>query len=68
MRTKGHGELEPLGLIEVDDQCWYFYFLLPGGETLVELEVILEPQHRRFVRRVTAMVTDPAEMRDLLPA
>jgi len=47
-----------------DDECWYFYYLLPEG--LLELEVYQEPDGRRYHRKVTAFVTDRNAVRDLL--
>ena len=63
MATKGYPEIKPLGLIPVeDDECWYFYYLLPEG--LLELEVFQDGS--KYQRKVTAFLTDKAAVRDLL--
>lgn len=65
MAAKGYPEIRPLGMQSVeDDECWYFYYLLPEG--LLELEVYQETDGRRYHRKVTAFVTDRNAVRDLL--
>lgn len=65
MLKKGYPEIRPLGVINIpDDSCWYFYYRLPEG--VLELEVIGEPDGRRFTRKVSTFITDPERVRDLL--
>jgi hypothetical protein len=66
MTIKGFGDLPPLGVITVDETCWYFYWLLDDEWSLLELEVILNVDVRQFSRRVTAFVTKAEEVDDLL--
>lgn len=65
MAAKGYPEIRPLGLQSVEgDECWYFYYHLPEG--LLELEVYLDSDGRRYHRKVAAFVTDRDAVRDLL--
>jgi hypothetical protein len=64
MWKKGYPEIRPLGVVQVESQpCWYYYYELPEG--VLELEVSEEPDCR-YNRRVSAFVTDPERVRDLL--
>lgn len=63
MEHKGYDGIRPLGFIPVDEECSYFYYKLPEG--ILELEVCASPDG--FGRRVTAFVTDPKDVRELLP-
>lgn len=53
MRQRGYPQ-EPVGFVEVDELCSYYYFDLPTG-ACVELEVIYEPATDTFTRCVTAL-------------
>lgn len=71
MTIKGFDDLEPLGCIEIDKDCSYFYYLIPAeatdsGPSLLELEVIFDSDGQQFSRRVTSFITDPDLVRDLL--
>lgn len=65
MQIKGLGNTNPMGCIRVDETCTYFYYHL-ADHTIVELEVILDPDEQRFSRKVTAFVTRPDEVDQLL--
>lgn len=69
MAYKGYPTIRPLGMKAIeDDNCWYYYYRMPEG--LLELEVFLDlnmdPDTRQYQRRVTAFLTDPVRLRDLL--
>lgn len=63
MDHKGYPGIKPMGYIPVDVGCSYFYYSLPEG--ILELEVCDGPDG--LVRRVTAFVTEPEDVRELLP-
>lgn len=63
MLKKGYPEIRPFGVIQVEDApCWYFYYRLPEG--VLELEI--ESENTHFNKRVSAFITDPDRVRDLL--
>lgn len=53
MLKRGHSQA-PVGFIEIDELCTYYYFDLPTAH-LVELEVIYEPATDTFTRCITAL-------------
>jgi hypothetical protein len=53
MLQRGYTQ-EPVGFIEVDELCTYYYFDLPSG-AFVELEVIYEPASDTFTRCITGL-------------
>lgn len=66
MSKKGYPHIRPLGVIPVpadENPCWYFYYRLPEGVLELEVEALGEA---RFHRRVSAFLTDPERVRDLL--
>ena len=65
MRLKGHGNIAPLGCIEIDDGCSYFYYVLNDG-SLIELEVVFDQDRKGYTRRVTAFVASAEDVRELL--
>lgn len=66
MSRKGYRGLRPVGYIPVGDGASYFYYRLPEG--LLELEISESPIGGAFRPAVTAFVTDPDDVRELLPA
>ena len=65
MGAKGYPDIRPFGVAQIqDDQCWYYYYALPEG--ILELEVFQHATEPRYLRRVTAFVTDKHVVRDLL--
>jgi len=65
MTKKGYGEIRPLGVAPVeDDNCSYYYYAVPEG--ILELEVAFDQGSQRYSRQVTAFVTDPTRVKELL--
>lgn len=53
MQRRGYPQ-EPVGFIEIDELCTYYFFDLPNG-ALVELEVIYDPATDVFTRCITGL-------------
>lgn len=52
MEQRGH-PVEPIGCIEIDELCTYYYF--ETSHQLVELEVVYSPRTDAFTRTVTGV-------------
>lgn len=65
MTSKGR-DAELVGGIEVTETLAYFYFVTDGGSRLVEVEVELRMDERRFSRVVTGEVVGSSAVAQLL--
>jgi hypothetical protein len=64
LAIKGFTDVRPLGVIPLGDNSWYYYYDLPDG--ILELEVTENPGTHEFTRTVTALITDPEQIREYL--
>lgn len=64
MSMKGYPGIEALGVVELEDTAWYFYYELPEG--ILEVEVSRDAVTGEFERGVSTFITNRAEVRRLL--
>lgn len=64
MQIKGFRNVRPIGVTENGAGSWYYYYEISDG--LLELEVDHDPTSDSFSRTVTALITDPEQIRDRL--
>lgn len=56
----------PLGQIDVDENCSYFYYHVVSDHSILELEAIYEPTEQRYSRKVTCVVSREVEVDELI--
>lgn len=61
MEIKGFRGIKPLGYAG-GGGTWYFYYRIPEG--IIELEITRNAETDTFSKLVTAMITDPAEIKE----
>jgi hypothetical protein len=64
MRIKGYPEIKPLGMVEVNETCWYYYYELPEG--ILELEVLFREDTRKFTRGVSSLIDNTEKVARML--